>query len=161
MSVRLALKRIRSPALPHARRLLSYLGAALLASIILAPTLARADDQDTIDYRQHIMKTLGDQMTLINLVIQKKAAPDDLSTFAQILATTATTAKSAFMPNVAGGKSRPNVWTNWADFSRQLDQLVASTADLATAAKSGGIAAAAAKVATLNCMSCHATYMQK
>lgn len=164
MSVSLAVRRTQSPAFPLARlarRLVPYLGAALLAAIILAPTIARADDQDVIDYRQHIMKTMGDQMTLINLVIQKKASPEDLATFAQILATTATTAKSAFMPNVAGGKSKPNVWTNWNDFSKQLDQLVASTADLAAAAKSGGLTAVTSKAATLNCMSCHNTYMQK
>jgi cytochrome c556 len=134
--------------------------AALLAAIVL-PAIARADDQDSIDYRQHVMNTMGDQMVLINQILQKKAPADDLATFAQILAETAATAKSAFMPNVAGGQSKPNVWTNWADFSKQLDALVASTTDLANAAKSGGATAAAPKVAALGCMSCHNTYMQK
>lgn len=136
-------------------------GAALLAAITLLPAIARADDQDVIDYRQHIMKTMGDQMTLINQIIQKKASADDLATFTQILAIAASTSKSSFMPNVAGGKSRQDVWSNWADFSKRMDELVASTDDLAKAAKSGGLTAAASKVATLNCMSCHDMYMQR
>jgi cytochrome c556 len=151
----------RSPALRHATRLVSYLaGAALLAAIVL-PAIARADDQDTIDYRQHIMQTMGEQMVLINQIVQKKAPTDNLATFTQILAMTAATAKSAFTPNVAGGDSKPGIWTNWADFSKQLDELVASTGDLANAAKAGDIAAAAPKVAALGCMSCHDIYMQK
>jgi cytochrome c556 len=133
----------------------------LLTAIIILPVTARADDQDTIDYRQHVMKTMGEQMLLIDQIVQKKAPPDSLATFTQILAMTAATAKSAFTPNVAGGDSKPNVWTNWADFSKQLDELVASTGDLAKAANAGDVAAAAPKVAALGCMSCHAVYMQK
>lgn len=158
----LAWKHPHNLASRHASRLVSCLaGAALLAAITLLPAIARADDQDTVDYRQHIMNTMGDQMLLINQIVQKKAPPDDLATFTQILAVTAATAKSAFTPNVAGGDSKPNVWTNWADFSKQLDELVASTADLAKAAKTGDITAVAPKVAALGCMSCHDIYMQK
>ena len=150
-----------SPASGHVTRLVSYVaGAALLAAIVL-PTTVRADDQDTIDYRQHIMKTMGEQLTLINQIVQQKAPPDDLATFTQILALSAATAKSAFTPNVAGGDSKPSVWANWADFSKRLDEVVLSTADLAKAAKTGGVTAATPKVAALGCMSCHDTYMQK
>ncbi len=148
-------------AIRHVTRWLSYLaGAALLAAVIL-PVTARADDQDVIDYRQHIMNTMGDQMVLINQILQKQASADNLATYAQILAISAGTAESAFKPNVAGGKSKPNVWTNWTDFSKQLDQLVAGAADLQKAAAAGDTAAVASKVAALNCMSCHNTYMQK
>jgi cytochrome c556 len=159
-----------SPALKRPQGLVSRLArrlpplvacATLLSATTLLPAIARADDQDAIDYRQHVMKTLGDQMTLINQILQKKAPPDDLGTFTQVLAIAATTAKSAFMPDVAGGKSKPDVWTHWADFSKQLDALVASTDDLAKAVRAGGLTAAASKVGALNCMSCHNTYMQK
>ncbi|MGH8142067.1 MAG: c-type cytochrome [Steroidobacteraceae bacterium] len=142
------------------RFILCLAGAVLLAAIIL-PTIARADDQDTIDYRQHIMKTMGQQMILINQIIQRKAPADDLATFTQILALNATTAKSAFMPDVAGGRAKPDVWKNWADFSKRLDELVASTSDLAKAAKAGGVTAAAPKVLALGCMGCHDMYRQK
>jgi cytochrome c556 len=160
--VSLALKHPQGLVSRFAGRLLPLVAcAALLCAITLLPAIARADDQDAIDYRQHVMKTLGDQMTLINQILQKKADPGDLGTFTQILAIAATTARGAFMPNVAGGRSKPNVWSNWTDFSKQLDALVTSTDDLAKAARAGGVTAAASKVAALNCMSCHNTYMQK
>src|SRR6185312_1681757 len=119
----------------RAPRRLMLLAAMLSLAPIVAPRAARADDQDTIDYRQHVMNTMGEQMVLINQIIQMKAPADNLATFAQILAMTATTAQSAFTPNVAGGDSKPSVWTSWPDFSKRLDELVASTADLAKAAQ--------------------------
>jgi cytochrome c556 len=135
--------------------------AATVLATILAPAIARADDQDVIDYRQHIMNTMGDQLLLINQIINKQAPADNLATFAQILALTASTAPSAFKPNVAGGDSKPSVWTSWPDFSKRLDALIASTADLAKAAKSGDPSALASKVAALDCKGCHQLYMQK
>jgi cytochrome c556 len=145
----------------RATRWLVCLAAAAAVATTLASGIARADDQDVIDYRQHVMNTLGEQMVLINQILQKQAPADNLATFAQILAMTAATAQSAFMPNVAGGDSKPAVWTSWADFSKRLDALVAGSADLAKAAQGGDTAAVAAKVSALGCMSCHDVYMQK
>lgn len=145
----------------HASRWTALLAGVALLATVIAPAIARADDQDQIDYRQHVMNTMGDQMLLINQIIHKQAPADSLATFAQILALTAMTAQSAFKPNVAGGDSKPSVWTNWPDFSKRLDALVASTADLANAAKAGDPSAVASKVAALGCMSCHQLYMQK
>jgi len=148
----------------RASRWMALVAAAAFVATIVAPAIARADDQDVIDYRQHVMNTMGDQLLLINQIVQKQAPAEeasDLATFAQILALSATTAQSAFKPNVAGGDSKPSVWTSWPDFSKRLDALVASTADLVKAAKSGDTSAVASKVAALDCMGCHQVYMQK
>ncbi len=135
--------------------------AALLTASLLSASIARADDQDTIDYRQHIMNTIGDQMLLINQIIHKQAPADGLAAFAQILALNAALAPGAFMQNVAGGDSKATVWTNWKDFSKQLQALVDSSNDLAMTAKSGDLTMVATKVAALNCMGCHDVYVQK
>ena len=144
-----------------ATRFTACLAATAVLGLNLLPAIARADDQDVIDYRQHVMNTLGEQLLLINQIVHKQAPADNLAAFGQILAMTAATAESTFKPNVAGGDSKPTVWTNWPDFSKQLAALVASTADVATAAKSGDVNAVAAKVAALNCTGCHNTYLQK
>ena len=150
----------RGTASGHAPRWTAILAGVALLATLITPLVARADDQDTIDYREHIMSTMGDQMVLIGQILQKKAPADDLAVYAQILAMTATTAKSAFMPNVAGGKAKPNVWTAWPDFSKRLDELVVSTADLAKAAKTGDTAAVGSKATSLGCKGCHDTYRQ-
>lgn len=127
-----------------------------------ASTLARADDQDVIDYRVHIMKTLDEQAAAISQILEHKAPAENLTTHVQILAITAATAKKAFEAKALGGEAKPEVWSHWADFAKRLDDLTAATADLAATAKAGGVAAAAPKVQTaLACTSCHELYVEK
>ena len=134
----------------------------VLTAALLLPTAVRADDQDTIDYRQHIMKTMGEQAAAIGQILQQKAPPDNFAVHVQILAVTAATAKKAFEPKVLGGEAKPEVWAKWADFAKRLDDLTAATADLAKTAAAGGIAATAPKVQTaLTCKSCHDTYREQ
>jgi cytochrome c556 len=141
---------------------MSRLSHFLIAGTVLigatASGVARADDQDVIDYREHIMKTMGEQVAAIGQILQQKAPAENFATHAQILAITAATAKKAFEPKVPGGEAKPEVWAQWPDFSKRLDELTAATADLARIAKSGGMSAAAPKVQTLPCKSCHDTF---
>lgn len=140
-------------------RLLPIVVALCLAASLTAPVVARADDQDVIDYRLHIMRTFESEVAAINLILQQKVPSDSFATHVKVLAVTAQTAKKAFEPEVAGGHAKPEVWTNWSDFAKRLDELAASTAELAKVAEAGGVAAAGPKVqATLTCKSCHDTY---
>jgi cytochrome c556 len=130
--------------------------------MMIFPAGVRAEDQDAIDYRRHIMATLSEEAAALGQILQKKAPAEDFATHAQILAITAATAKKAFEPKAPGGDAKPAVWTNWSDFAKRLDDLTAATADLAKTAKEGGTAAAAPKVeAALTCNSCHDTYREK
>ena len=130
-----------------------------LGALVFATLPSRADDQDVIDYRTHVMKTLGEQTDAIGMILENKAPPDNFATHLKVLAVTATQAKKAFEPKVAGGNSKPEVWSNWADFSKRLDELVTTTAELASAATHQGVAAMGDKLkSTLKCKSCHETY---
>jgi cytochrome c556 len=122
-------------------------------------SVGNADDQDAIDYRQHVMKTMNAQVEMLSMMIEKKVPADDFATHAQVLAIAAATAKSAFEPEIEGGAAKPEVWTAWDDFAKKMDALVAGTAELAKTAKSGGVAAAAPKMQqTLTCKGCHDTF---
>ena len=134
--------------------------AALLALIV--PMASFADDQDAIDYREHVMKTMGEAVAAMALMAQQKVPADNFALHAQILAVTAATAKSAFKEKVPGGKAKPDVWAKWDDFSKRLDTLAAATADLAKTAKEGGMAAAAPKMKdALSCKGCHDLYREE
>lgn len=133
--------------------------ALALFSIAGAP--ARADDRDTIEYRQHVMKTLGEQATLLGMIAGGKAPTTDLAAHARVLAMTATTAKAAFQPNVAGGSAKPEVWAQWPEFAKRLDTLVASTTEVAKAAESGDPKSVGAKLQALPCKGCHDTFRAK
>jgi cytochrome c556 len=134
--------------------------AALVLGTVLSTTSAYADDQDVIDYRTHVMKTLEEQTEAIKMIIAKKAPADNLATHVKTLAIAAGMAKKAFEPKVEGGASKPQVWSNWPDFSKQLDALTAATGELSKAATDGGVASVAPKFqSALNCQGCHDQYV--
>jgi len=131
-----------------------------LIVVVSAPVAIHADDQDVVDYREHIMRTMGEQEAAIGMILERKAPADNFATHIRILAVTAATAKKAFEPKVPGGKAKPEVWAQWPDFARRLDALAAATDDLAKIAAGGGVAAAGTKVSgVLTCKSCHDTYL--
>jgi cytochrome c556 len=131
----------------------------VMGPLIVASGAARADDQDIVDYRLHIMRTMGEEVAAINLILKNKAPTESFATHVKVLAVTAQTAKKAFEAEVAGTHAKPEIWKSWADFAKRLDELQASTADLAKAAESGGVAVAGPKVqAALTCKSCHDVY---
>lgn len=138
-------------------RVSGYVVVTALLAAFSAP--GQADDQETIDYRQHIMKSMGEQAKIIDMIVNKRAPAADLAKHIQVLATTATMAKSAFEPEVPGGESKPEVWSKWDDFARRLDAMTAATADLARTAQSGGLSAVTPKLqSALDCKGCHDTY---
>jgi cytochrome c556 len=134
----------------------------VIASAMLLSAASEADDQDVIDYREHIMKTMGEQVAAIGQMAQQKIPQDNFATHVQILAVTAATAKMAFAPKVPGGKAKPDVWANWGDFAKRLDALTAATADLANAVWGGGVTVTSPKVqAAFTCKSCHDLYREE
>jgi cytochrome c556 len=78
---------------------------ALLALTCLTAA-AVADDQDAIDYRKHVMSTLGEQVAAIDLIVAKKAPADAFAVHVKTIAIAAGQAKLAFEPKVAGGNSK-------------------------------------------------------
>ena len=131
----------------------------VLGILLCAPAMSRADDQDAIDYRTHVMKTMGEQMGAIGMILGQKAPPDNFALHLKVLAVTATQAKRAFQDKVPGGNAKPEVWSDWADFSKRLDELVATTADLAAAANTEDVATVGRKLqAGLKCKGCHDNY---
>jgi cytochrome c556 len=136
-------------------------GVALLAATSLSG-VARADNQDVIDYRQHIMKTLGEQAQSLAMVMQSKAPAENIALHAQILAVTAATVEAAFKEKVAGGESKADVWAKWDDFSKRSKELAANMADLAKTAQAGGVDAVKPKMQTaMTCRGCHEIYREQ
>jgi cytochrome c556 len=143
-------------------RLLQFAaGLAFATAAVLPTTVLASDPTDVIDYRKHIMKTLGEQVAAMNMTLQEKAPAENFVAHVETLAVTATQALKSFEPDVAGGASKPEVWTKWDDFSKRMNEMVANTADLAKTAKAGGAAAAQPKLqAALTCKGCHDLYRE-
>ncbi len=137
-------------------------GVAFAVAAILPTVASAADPTDVVDYRKHIMKTIGAQAGAIGLIMQQKVPGDNFALHAETLALVASTALKAFEPKAEGGEAKPEVWAKWDDFSKKMKEFQAATADLAKTAQAGGIAAAGPKVqAAFSCKGCHDTYREK
>jgi len=138
-------------------------GLTMAAMVAVVPMAAHADDEDTIDYRKHVMATLGSQAGALFMILQQKAPAENFASHVKALALTSTQAMKAFEPHVEGGTSKgdskPEVWSNWDDFSGKMNELVEKLAALDKAAQEGGMAAAAPMVKeAFTCKGCHDDY---
>ena len=145
-------------------RLVKFIGvfAVAAAMAVSAPMAAKADDKDVIDYRQHIMKTLDAQTAAIGMVVSTQVPDDNLVAHTEAIALAAKTALKSFEAKVAGGESKPEIWANWADFSKRMNEFVEKTDHMAKAAKTGGVPVVMEQmVDALTCKGCHDVYRNK
>ena len=143
---------------PHARHLLA--AAPLLLALL--PGITLADDQDVIDYRKHIMQTLQAQTAALGMILSGAIPDDNVVAHLDTIALTASTALKSFEPHVEGGDAKPEVWSNWADFSARMNDFAAKTATMAKTAHAQGKDAALEQVIdALSCKSCHDDYNTK
>ena len=129
--------------------------AAMQTAILPMAAQAEGDTQDVIDYRQHIMKTMGQQVATIGMILQEKAPAADIATHVQALALTASSALIAFQAKVPGGNAKPEVWAKWDEFQKRMKELDANTTELAKLAKDGPAAMMPKMQGALTCKGCH------
>ncbi len=135
---------------------------AVVILALQAAATASADNSNTIDYRQHIMNTLNEQAGALGEILAGAVPDDNVLAHLDALALTASTALKAFEPKVPGGQSKPEVWSNWADFSRRMNEFAQGTASMAKVAHEQGKEAGLAQVMdALSCKKCHDTYRQE
>ncbi len=140
------------------------IAAVLKPAQVMASTPAKpsAIQEGLIFERQQIMKELDDQAeTLGNIVA-------GLEPRAKLAATTRAIAKSAkesmesFRNPLPGGRSKPEVWSNNADFMQRMATFVRETDELAKLGEAGNMPAVTEKLVTaLPCKSCHDLYRER
>jgi cytochrome c556 len=129
----------------------------VLASV--AAPIVHADNAEVIDYRQHVMRTLGEQAQALAMVAQKQAPAENFEHHVAALAAASTQALKAFESKAPGGHAKPGIWDRWKDFSDRMSQLVANLSELDETARTAGMAAAIPRVKELlTCTSCHDAY---
>jgi cytochrome c556 len=131
---------------------------------IFLPAVVSADDQDVIDYREHIMKTLDEQSAAMGMILSTAIPGDNTAAHLQAIALAAQIALKAFEPKVLGGEAKPEVWSNWADFSKRMNEFAKNTGALAARVREKGSddpALAEEVVDALSCKSCHDVYRKE
>jgi cytochrome c556 len=136
------------------RRMLCVAGLSLPA---LLPTAVHADNKDVVDYRMHIMHSLNEQSAALGQILSGVIPEKNAQAHLEALALTASTALKAFEPKVPGGESKAEVWSNWADFSKRMNEFARQTREAAKLSKEKGFSAAGPGIidAMSSCKNCH------
>jgi cytochrome c556 len=138
-------------------------GVLLVASLALnCAQTAHADDEDTIGYRQLIMKELDAEAAALGMIVSGQVPPDALSLQARAIALGAKSAIKAFEPKVPGGSAKPEVWAKWDDFSKRMQTFAQKSEEMAKVSEGGNVQAVTElMIAALPCKDCHDTYRNK
>jgi len=131
---------------------------------VFLPAVVSADDQDVVDYREHIMKTLDEQAAAVGMILSTAIPGDNTEAHLQAIALTAQIALKSFEPKVLGGEAKPEVWSNWADFSKRMSEFAKKAAEVAALGKEKGSddpTLGEKVVDALTCKSCHEIYRKE
>jgi len=139
------------------------IGALSLTIFLLGfQQAAHAEDQDTIDYRQLIMKELDAEAAALGMIASGQIPPDSLTLQARAIANSAKSALKAFEPKVPGGEAKPEVWAKWDDFSKRMQSFAQKTEEMAKVSESGNVQKVTElMIDALPCKACHDVYRQK
>jgi cytochrome c556 len=139
-------------------RLLEFVGGFVLVAALM-PTAVGADDKEIIEYRQHIMNALNEQAAALGMIMSYAVPDDNAVAHFQAIALTAKTALKAFEPKVQGGEAKSDVWSNWADFSKRMNEFAQNSEMVAKLGATQGKEAAMQRVLdALPCKACHDVY---
>jgi len=141
-----------------------YCSVALLFAALPALVLAsdQASRQDVIKYREAIMKTMNQQAAALGQIASTVIPQTNLTAHFEIIALTASAALQAFKPDVPGGKAKPEIWSNWPDFSKRMAQFVQDANGSVKIAEAQGMDGALTQMVALanDCKACHDKYRQ-
>jgi cytochrome c556 len=133
----------------------------LVASVLIGPittTHGKEEDLAILD-RQLIMQQLETDAEALGEIAAGLLAPDTMVERARSLAQGAKESRDSFKKNVAGGAAKTDIWENWADFSKRMDEFVANTERLAKVSESGDVTAMKdLLVDAMPCKQCHDIY---
>jgi cytochrome c556 len=105
------------------------------------------------------MKTIDAQAAAIGQILSGEVPDDQAVAHFESIALAASTALKSFEATSLGGESRPEVWSNWADYSKRMQEFAQKSAEVAKIGKTQGKEAALAMVIeALPCKSCHEKY---
>ncbi len=139
-------------------RRLHFPALAAVALAILAPSPSMADDKDVVAYRRHLMITLNEQSGALGMILSSAIPDGDPAAHLEAIALAASYATKAFTPRVPGGEARPEIWTQWAAFSKRMDDFARKTAQLAKAVRENGAQGVPPGVNVLDALTCKACH---
>ncbi|MET1755851.1 cytochrome c [Novosphingobium sp. RD2P27] len=141
---------------------LGTLSIGLTGTADAADTAISKEEADGIIFeRQNLMLQLEKDAELLGEIAAGIKPADQLAEVTRSIAESAAASKAAFEPRVPGGRSKPEVWSNWADYSQRLDAFERDTRQLAELGAKGDLAGVTGMLGSaLPCKECHDVYRE-
>lgn len=142
------------------RKTLALLPLALTAGIVTA------GDEETVKYRENVMKIIGGHMGAIVAIVKGEVPySSELVYHADSLTAAAPKALPAFKTEAMTEDSHalPEIWKDWATFEKSAQDMEAATKDLAAAVAGGDQAAIGAALGKVgeSCKGCHDNFTEE
>jgi cytochrome c556 len=148
------------------------LKTALALALPLVPlSVVYGQAEDPVEKRQQLMRELDEDAETLGTIAalapsakgaQLAAYKTQMTEAARRVAAAAKASHESFRPNAPGGRSKPEIWTNWADYNAKMEAFVANSDKMAKVAETGDIhAVTELLVDALPCKGCHDVYRQK
>lgn len=105
------------------------------------------------------MLQLEKDSDLMGQIVAGQVTPDKMAPTARAIARGARDSYEAFRPNVPGGRAKPEIWSNWADYSQRMDSFVRNSEAMSKAAEKGNVSVVISMLGdALPCKQCHDVY---
>jgi cytochrome c556 len=139
------------------------LKVALAVALPLVPlSTVYGQAEDPVLARQQIMQQLDDEAEALGSIAARITPPTKMAEHAHNVAKLARESYEAFKPNAPGGAAKPEIWTNWADYSKHMEAFIANADKMTKAADAGDLNGVTEQlVDALPCKQCHDVYRQK
>lgn len=148
-----------------ARRISVSPGAKLLLALALplVPLSAvHGQAEDPVLARQLVMQALDDDAEALGMIVARAVPPAKMAEHARNIAKHAKESYESFKPKAPGGSAKPEIWTNWADYSKRMEEFVVNSEKMAKIAETGDInAVTEIMIDAMPCKSCHDVYRTK
>lgn len=120
------------------------------------------DEIETLVYeRQQLMIQIDKDSELLGEIVAGIAPAAKLKETTAALARDAKESHAAFSMKVPGGRTKPEAWSNWADFSKRLDAFVAGAEKIAKLGETGSVPAVNDVLGdAMTCKGCHELYRE-
>lgn len=123
------------------------------------PALSKEESDGIIFERQQLMLQLDKDAKTLGMIAAGSAPADKLAVTTRSIAQAAKESAEAFRDIVPGGRSKPEVWSNHAQFNADMDAFVRNTELMAKAGESGNLNEVTnLMIDALPCKQCHDRY---
>lgn len=139
--------------------LLTLAAGSLAASALAAEALDPAQAEGIIFERQEIMSKLGRDSDTLGDIVAGLQPADKLPEVTRAIATGARESLEAYRTPVPGGRTKPEAWTNSADFTARMEAFMRNAEAMAVAGEKRDIAGVTGlMVDAMPCKQCHDVY---